>query len=884
MSQDVLCPNCGALKFLPGFFDKLEIGQVFNCLLCDRPIGYVGGRDLVGAATVAQAGWQREQVRRAAEKRELEALRGPILARTWAALESDFLGADAAYRADPDAGLLDRERYERLKVEFLQQWASREKLQHLDDEQAAAVAASEGDIQLVARAGSGKTSTLVARAIFLQRHCGVASTELLLLAFNKKAASEMKERLEKSLKGDLPHVMTFHALAHALVHPQEELIFDDAGADQFGLAREVQEVIDEHVRSVEHRDCIRELMLAHFRDDWERIVDGRFHVSIEEFLSYRRSLPRESLKGDYVKSFGEKAIANALFEHGVSYRYERNFRWNNVNYRPDFTIQLGSKGGVIIEYFGMEGDADYDEMSNKKRAFWAEQQGWAFLEFSPADIARRGVEGFVDTVIGRLRKLGLSCERLSEEELWELVKGRALDSFTAVMRTFIIRCRKQNLSADGLAQQVAGHTPCLRSEALFLTAGAAVYRAYLARLAERNKEDFDGLMWRAVVAVQEGQTRFVRDKGRERGDLKRLRFVMVDESQDLSQEFVQLLNSIRSHNDRVQFFCVGDDWQAINGFAGSDLEFFEHFDRYFVNTRRYFIRTNYRSPTDLVDIGNAVMTGRGVPARGWRAEKGWVRICDLGQFRPSPAEQVRHNGDEMTPALLRLLRRLLDDGNEIVMLSRRNGLPWFINYGNALESGSDVLARFLEHVRCFLPEEDRGRVTISTAHKYKGLERAAVVVLDATNGSYPLIHPNWVFLRIFGDTPSRIEQEERRLFYVAITRSQHSLALMTEMVRPSPYLYDACRQTSLAELDWSELPPVASLSGSRLEIRVSGATFDVRDQLKDLNYRWDAPSRCWVKSTLADGFSFDALLKQSWVRSGIRVQVLSETGDLLQQH
>lgn len=61
--------------------------------------------------------------------------------------------------------------------------------------------------------------------------------------------------------------MTFHALAHAIVHPEEELVYDDQSADQPLQSREIQEVIDEHIRSPQHRDLIRELMLAHFRED-----------------------------------------------------------------------------------------------------------------------------------------------------------------------------------------------------------------------------------------------------------------------------------------------------------------------------------------------------------------------------------------------------------------------------------------------------------------------------------------------------------------------------------------------------------------------------------------------------------------------------------------
>jgi DNA helicase-4 len=108
-----------------------------------------------------------------------------------------------------------------------------------------------------------------------------------------------------------------------------------------------------------------------------------------------------------------------------------------------------------------------------------------------------------------------------------------------------------------------------------------------------------------------------------------------------------------------------------------------------------------------------------------------------------------------------------------------------VHAGDQFRGILDELDRFLEQVRSYLPEPDRGRVTISTTHKYKGLEQSAVIVLDALDRSYPLIHPTWVFLRVFGDTIEALEEEERRLFYVATTRAAGSLAIVTAALAPA---------------------------------------------------------------------------------------------------
>lgn len=826
---------------------------------------------------------EREEAEKELERqrlREEREKRADLQRRIREVLKHRYLVADAAFSGQIEAGELSSQEFDDLKTEFVRDWSNSILPRELANEQAAAVADTAGDVQVVARAGSGKTRTLISRAIFLQKHCGVSPTEMLLLAFNRDAAEEMKDRIAQIVEEDLPHVMTFHALAYALVHPEEDIIFDSEDADQFGLSHEVQEVINEHLISPEYRQLIQGVMLAHFRDDWERIVEGGFHLTMAEFLDHRRSLPRESLNGDYVKSFGDKAIANALFENSVEYKYERNFRWNGVNYRPDFTIPMGSDGGVVIEYFGLRGDPDYDEMTHQKREFWAGHRGWTLIEVSPDDLASKGEESFVRYLLDELQKLGIPHVRRTDEEIWELIKDRAVDRFTQALTMFIGRSRKLNLSIEKLKLLIDDHKPCSRAEELFLDVGVSVYQGYLERLADAKKQDFDGLMWQAVSLIRDGETRFVRDRGRERGDLAKLRFVMIDEFQDFSLMFYKLIDAIHSINSETHFFCVGDDWQAINGFAGSDLEFFNNFSDYFPGGRQCRIRNNYRSAKTVVEVGNALMNGLGTSTEAVKSKAGWVRLCKLDEFRPSPLEQARHRGDEITPALLRLIRHLIDHGLDIVILSRKNHVPWYFDSAKTKLGKQRALDRFLEHIRSFLPEHDRDRISISTVHRYKGLDSSAVVLLDAIRRSFPLVHPNWVFTRVFGDDIQKILDDERRLFYVAVSRAENSLAILTETSEQSPFIDDISGRISLAPIKWEALPAVPSLDGSFIEIRVLNA-YEIKETLKEIGYRWEPNGKYWHVTLPGEGFSFVEFTEQSWINSRVRIEVYSETGELI---
>lgn len=869
---------------------------------------------------------KRERIRQEQIRKQAEEHRTELLHELRRRFNSDFLSA-TQYYFESCADILTEHEFEAEKFSFVRDWMKVNGPKQLpDDEQIAAIAAVHGHIQVVARAGSGKTTTLVSRVLFLLKHCRIAPAEILILAFNRKAALEVRRRLlalidqkaeseiaaeinrrikgarqeqrlnrdeveagavdalASQLKITLPHVMTFHALAYAIVHPEESLLYNGAEGDSQGLNRAFQQVIDDHLRKPAFREKIRELMLAHFREDWDRIVEGRHDQSKEEFLRFRRSLPRESLGGEYVKSYGEKLIADFLFEHDIAYKYERNHFWSEVNYRPDFTIFVTQRSGLIIEYFGLSGDPDYDEMSERKREYWETKAGWTLIEFTPEDIAKEGPAAFIERLKTTLLDRGVQCTRLSEDEIWNRIRDRAIDRFTTASVGFVGRCRKQSLSPDELFDRIKSYSPLSPVEGMFLDLAYSLYSAYLSRLSSTGEEDFDGLMQRAAQSVEFRGTSFLRKSGG--GDLASLRYLCIDEFQDFSDLFYRLLLAIRKVAPQVELFCVGDDWQAINGFAGSDLRFFKDFEQYIGKSRCLNISTNYRSASSIVAVGNALMSGLGKPASAGRRTVGKVLVSDLNNFEPSLIEKQRHSGDIITPAVLRIANSALANGIDVVMLCRRNGLPWFVDFQDQSARSGRGLARYLDLVRSLFPNGQRERITISTAHKYKGLEKPMVIVLDLVARSYPLIHPDWAFSRILGDSPQKISEEERRLLYVALTRAADTLVVFTEGISKSPFLEELERKTHLAAVKWSDYPPVRGLTTRLIakignqERRGGAPTFAIKDSLRASGYQWQSKGwPGWAKSFPAEGFSTDILKSEVWSESadGIDVRIFDDT-------
>jgi len=691
-----------------------------------------------------------------------------------------------------------------IRRNFLRAWCNANGIEPLDEQQLDAMASIGAHAIVTARAGSGKTRTLVSRAAFLVKHCGVAPSQILLLAFNRKAAEEMRSRLQRA-GVSCPHAMTFHALAYALVHPEEAIVKDDPD-ETFGQRSAVMDhVLKDFLLDPVREDAVRNVLVRHFKNDWECLVDNGTALSQKEGLDLRRSLEHEAIDGTRVKSYGEKAIANFLFEHGIAYGYERNHWWGQRNYRPDFTLK---RRKLVIEYFGRAGDPEYDRECERKREYWKKRakNGWKLLEYNPTHLGGDICKILADD----LTKLRVPVNRLSDEEIWSQVRSRLRTRFAAIVMNFVSRCRKAMLAPDDVDNLLREHECISDIESDVLSLAADFYRAYLARLSHESKEDFDGLLERAASLVEGGVTRFDRRSGP--GDLAAMRYIMIDEYQDFSPLFHKLLSATRARTPYVQVYCVGDDWQAINGFAGSDLRFFCNFAGYFGSSRSHVIATNYRSAASIVEFGNLIMAGHGAPAivrQG--ADSGKVLLGDLDKFKATEPETTCWPNDIISPAVRRLLLPALRGGRSIAVLARQRYLPYKVHKSKDFKSSRTDLDQLRSNIIEGLTDAQREQIYVGTVHSYKGKEADIVIIVDAIDRRFPAIHPDWVFGRIFGDTITELVEAERRLFYVACTRPISRLILLTQKLHESPFLEPVLN--SCAKLEWLGLEPFCPKGG-----------------------------------------------------------------------
>jgi DNA helicase-4 len=768
---------------------------------------------------------------------------------------------DVAYNTRPDyATEINAEDFVKLKLPKLRRHLATLGVQ-LDEEQECANARPEYRLLIKARAGSGKTRTLCARAVSAIRDENLDPNQVMILAFNKAAAAEVKHRVR--MMGAIPdfeNARTFHSLAYQLVkQKKKKLLFDDDGHPS---TREQSRFVQRMLQRILN-PAFKDAMVEFFRKELEQIESIGRDLSPLEYLQFRRALELITLRGERVKSNGEKFIADFLFEHGFEYRYERVWEWktgflDGIAYKPDFSI-VANGHDYILEHWAIDLEnpqaalpphwditaAQYKQQIRAKRDFW-NQKGKPLIE-THTGLMRDGRTAFENQLKSILGSEGIQCQKLSKDEVVRRVfeNDFAISRIAELFLQFIQRAKKRGWSVDEVAKRISDEPDREPRSRLFHQLALRAYREYEKMLEEQQAMDFDDLLAQAAVEVEMrgasasihlGQGRMV--------SLDHLKWILLDEFQDFSELYFRMLGAIVKANPEIRLVAVGDDWQAINAFAGAELRFFEQFSDYFPGSKTVGVTTNYRSDRVVVAAGNRLMRGKGSPAKMSRNTLGQIQTKYLEdiwfefrqgdrfeQDRKSDAIylQPRPDGRNPSEAGLRQARSLklctqiiLDDPYQKTLLLARTGIVYGMNSTDFRGRLIAVLSSLLD----LKPESLEKNIAVMTAHGSKGQEAYRVIILDVTRKQFPKIHPDNFLFELFGVTPQSVLEEERRLFYVAMTRAQHALYLVTEKGDESPYL-DVINNQSLIPPDTEK-----SLARTQAQSELGTLAAKIRSRIK----------------------------------------------------
>ncbi|MGB5325376.1 MAG: UvrD-helicase domain-containing protein, partial [Pseudomonadales bacterium] len=651
----------------------------------------------------------------------------------------------------------------------------------LTDEQRRAAVTIDDNVLTVAAAGSGKTSLLVAKAGYAIDSGQFSPDQILMLAFNRDAADELADRVKKQLKplvedADRITVATFHALGLKII--------GEATGEQPSVAPWIDKG-QEMAELVDISRCLCEDRA--FAKKWD-LFKTVFATALPEIGSKEEPEAWDpetgrkgfmTYRGEIVKSKEERMIANWLVQAGADYQYERSYEWpdgcrDETYYQPDFYYPSAN---VYHEHFALDakGNApDWFEPGYVDGVHWKRdlhtRLGTKLLETTSHGI--RQTSGFARLEAG-LKAAGV---RFGETFLTDEQRMAISDdlSLLRVFRTFMTHVKSNRLSMNELRERAASRESNhrLRDE-VFLDIFEVLWAEWERRLAAGNYVDFEDMLCKASDYLARGVCSLP------------YRLILADEFQDSSRARGALLKNLSSAED-ARLFVVGDDWQAVNRFAGADISLMRDFGKHFGDNVVQQLTRTFRCPNDICQIA-----GSFIMANPYQIKKS----ITSARSREAPGVICFHLNDI--------------NGQDSLLRSHLGKLAEKLRSERLSEPRSAyVLGRYRHDQPICLAEvreqiADVVELRWSTIHAAKGLEADYIFlmnVVEATYGFPSQIADDsslWIAMPDGEDFPFA---EERRLFYVALTRAKQLVTIYTDANRRSEFVAELVRQDNGMEV------------------------------------------------------------------------------------
>ena len=412
----------------------------------------------------------------------------------------------------------------------------------LTEEQARAVICFDNRVNVVAAAGSGKTSVMVARAAYAIHRGFVPPERILLLAFNKAAADELQERVTKrlaavGLAGGGLKASTFHSFGLSLIgnatgSKPRLASWVDGGQDVDMVTRIVDELRDESFSFRLKWDMFR-LLFARVDDDLENEEQ-----TFDAWDKTNRRTGLHTFRGEIVKSQGERMIADWLFLNGVDYRYEHPYSVDvatpdRSQYRPDFYYPSVD---VWHEHWAIGHDGEPPESFKGYRAgmVWKRDlhasHGSTLVETTWAGII--DTSGFA-ALADDLRRVGVQLDWNPDRPI-PGVKPVNNKEMARLVRTFMAHVKSNSLTRQAMDDRLKTAPTKLKSHRtrLFVDLYWQIHDRWEKKLAADGFVDFEDMLVHAAEHVENGTSKPGYD------------LVLVDEFQDASQARARLVAAL----------------------------------------------------------------------------------------------------------------------------------------------------------------------------------------------------------------------------------------------------------------------------------------------------------------------------------------------------
>lgn len=670
--------------------------------------------------------------------------------------------------------------YIKKQKEILKEYFDDIEGKRLDKQQRTAVITDEYSNLIIAGAGSGKTLTILGKVKYLIDNKKIHPSDILLLSFTKKTVDELNVRLKEI--GLDTEATTFHKLGYDTIKKVQTTI--PAVTNESTLNKVIKEYLEkdifENTEAVEsfiqYVACYMNIPeeIDNFNSlgekiDTEKGIDFHTLKSKNELNKVSKS-SLDTMQGEKVKSVEELTIANFLYLNGIEYEYEKPYPRGEIMYRPDFYLK---DYDIWLEHFGVDenncakwltpyNEKKYvDEMLIKRETHKANntklletysyynrdnkllQKLREMLEMENVSFKPRDSRIIYEKVTTNDEKFGKEITKLIESFI-NLSKSRRQD--------------KNSLSNLLLNRYLLNNTFTFERQKLFLSFVLPILEKYDNTLKERNEIDFNDMINYATDIIKENKFDY------------RYRYIIIDEYQDISIARFNLIKEIRDLSG-ARLICVGDDWQSIYRFAGSDISLFSNFEKHVGKHEKLFIEQTYRNSQSLIDITSKFI------------QKNTKQIQKNPKSKKEPVDEplkfVYYGQNHLEDIFINEIERIVTKyGNKSILVLGRHSFD--INELIQLSSNNRI-----KYIERFDKLEVQGfedvEIKYITVHKSKGLEADNVIILNLKN--HLLGFPNKmsddpILSLLLSDEDAYRFAEERRLFYVALTRTKNEVVLL----------------------------------------------------------------------------------------------------------
>lgn len=628
----------------------------------------------------------------------------------------------------------------------------------LDDDQRRVVLSDEDYSLVVAGAGAGKTTTVAAKVKYLVEKQGIDPSQILIISFTNKAVKELRDKINENLQIPCP-IATFHSTGNAILHKNnpEQLNIVDGSKLYYCVQNYFREKI---LRDPSVVDSLILFFASYFDAPYEGDDINHFfhHMAnanyatmrselndFKEEIIDRRSKKKTTIQNETVRSIQEVEIANFLYLNSIDYVYEPIYKYNismaKKPYTPDFMIKQGEHI-AYLEHFGITEDGknflyDKEELEAYKKAIndkvllHRKHHTELLYTFSSFRDGRSISQHLEESLVQH----GFTLKRRPNEEIVRKLVDSEENKYIRRL-VFLVTNFIRNFKTNGYDERdfdrLALKTENVRTK-LFLDITHACFLEYKKFLVENHAVDFEDMINESVRVLTE-----VKDM-KQKLDFK---YLIVDEYQDISRQRFDLVQAFSEVAD-AKIMAVGDDWQSIYAFSGSDITLFTQFEEKMGYAKLMKIVRTYRNSQEVIDIaGNFIQKNTSQIRKSLISPKHMEepviiytydsRAKDPKADRRSGAaygvayavqtaleqimkyEQQEEKKDKKSSILL--LGRFNFDGDRLA----RTGLFEYISRGSKVKSVK-------------YPDLD---ITFMTAHASKGLGYDNVIVINGRNETY----------------------------------------------------------------------------------------------------------------------------------------------------